>query len=99
MLVGGSAWAGEPADLTDVAGTVGEVIDAGGHTFLRIEVNGEPVWAVGPEIEVTVGDTVRRSNATLIADFYSNQLERRFERIYFTRSIAVERAPAVDAGP
>ena len=93
-LLGGAALAEQGVDLTDVAGTVREAIDAGGHTFLRIRVNGEDVWAVGPKVSVSAGDTVRLSSATLIADFYSNHLERRFDRIYLARRIVVERAPA-----
>ena len=45
-----------------------------------------------PRFEATEGDRVDIFDSILVVDFFSNQLQRRFERIYLGSSVRVDPA-------
>jgi len=70
-------------------GVVLETMDAGGYSYVRVELDGESLWAAGPKLPVKVGDTVTISGGMAMHDFHSKSLDRDFELVYFVGSIVV----------
>jgi len=71
-----------------ITGVVKETMNAGGYTFISLEVNGEASrWIAGPKTEVAVGNTVRIAPPMEMHNFKSKALNREFETIYFTGKI------------
>ena len=86
--------AAQPAAQGDapLSGSVREAVTAGEYTFLRLDIDGGEVWAAVPRFEATEGDRVDIFDSILVVDFFSNQLQRRFERIYLGSSVRVDPA-------
>lgn len=66
-----------------VSGPVAETVDAGGYTYVRLEVNGESLWAAGPTTAMAVGDTIAFSTMIPMKDFHSKTMNRDFPVLYF----------------
>lgn len=64
-------------------GPVTETMDAGGYTYVKLEKNGESIWAAGPETKVAVGDEVFVELAMPMPQFESPALGRKFDVLYF----------------
>ena len=77
-------------DTRDLRGSVVWTQSVTGYTYVEIDTGSETIFAAGPATPVRVGDRVLLPRATLMRDFYSPTLGRRFERIYFAPSIQVE---------
>ena len=70
-----------------VSGTVAEVIDGGGYTFLRIE---DPdIWIATSTIEVSEGDPIEYSGGAEMLNFHSKSLDRTFESIWFVQKVSI----------
>lgn len=80
---------GSPAATT---GTVVTTMDAGSYTYVEIESNGAKSWAAGPATAVKVGDKVTLGPGSPMSNFHSKSLDKTFDSILFTGSIAVEGA-------
>jgi hypothetical protein len=65
------------------AGTVTETMDAGTYTYVKLEKNGELVWAAGPQTAVAVGDELAVELAMPMPDFESPTIGRKFDTLYF----------------
>jgi hypothetical protein len=65
------------------AGTVTETMDAASYTYVRLEKNGESVWAAGPQTEVAVGDELLIELVMPMPGFESPALKRKFDVLYF----------------
>ncbi len=74
---------GKKVEVSSIHGTVSEVINASGYTYVAIDVDGKKVWAAGPVSTFKVGDKIGFSMEMPIANFQSRSLERTFDRIYF----------------
>lgn len=74
-----------PTPMGDVgpAGMVLETMDAAGYTYVRIDVEGEEIWAAGPPAVINVGDSIGLVGAMGMRDFTSNTLGRTFDQILF----------------
>lgn len=97
VLVGAAAWSisssvdvaqdsPPPASLpagAQLAGTVSNVLDVPGYTYVEVETEDGAVWAAAPSVPVRIGDTVSFSTGMAMQDFYSKTLEREFDVIYF----------------
>jgi len=71
-------------------GKVTETMDAGGYTYVKVEVgDGATKWAAGPKTAVEKGQTVVVSSLTPMRDFESPSLGRTFEEIDFAASLRV----------
>jgi len=65
------------------AGTVTETMDAASYTYVKLEKNGESVWAAGPQKKVAVGDELIVELAMAMPGFESPALNRKFDVLYF----------------
>lgn len=86
-LLEGAATATASTPAGTLQGTVGETLDAGPYTYVRVEVDGRSQWAAAPETSVSPGDLVRFSTSMPMTDFNSKTLGRTFELVYFTQVI------------
>jgi hypothetical protein len=80
------------------SGVVLETMDSGGYTYVRLEVEGEEIWAAGPVTAMTVGDSVGLVGAMGMQDFTSNTLGRTFEQILFVSGFGAAAGSASAAG-
>ena len=72
-----------PASEGSLVGVVKETKDAGGYTYLRLDVNGKEEWAAVSMVRVKVGEEVTILGAMAMRDFESKALNRKFAKIYF----------------
>lgn len=80
----------EPHSVDGLVGTVVETMDAGGYTYVHLELaDGNRRWAAGPETVIAVGNRVALRNAMVQERFYSPTLERTFDRIDFATALDV----------
>ncbi|MBX3184123.1 MAG: nucleotide-binding protein [Polyangiaceae bacterium] len=66
-----------------LAGVVLERLEVAEYTYLRLQTPSGEVWAAVKKAPVSVGQSVTIPSTTLMEDFDSPTLGRRFERIYF----------------
>jgi hypothetical protein len=76
-------------DGTTLAGAVIESMDSGGYTYVLVNTGDEQVWAAGPPVKLSPGDTVRFDASMPMANFHSKTLDRTFAKVYFTGSFEV----------
>jgi hypothetical protein len=66
----------------DVAvGTVVQVEDGGGYTYVEIERCGATQWIAGPQTPVKVGERVGAQKGQVMRDFYSKSFSRTFDEL------------------
>lgn len=66
-----------------MGGTVKEVLNGGGYTYVKVEMNGKDVWAAGPMSAFSVGDPVSWDGGSIMNNFTSSSLGKTFEAVYF----------------
>lgn len=82
------------------SGIVLETMDAADYTYVRVDLDGEEIWAAAPHVEVAVGDRVTIPPGAPMQNFHSSSMDRTFELIYFVGEILPEGAqPAMDQMP
>jgi hypothetical protein len=82
------------------SGVVLETMDAADYTYVRVDLDGEELWAAAPRVEVEVGDRVTIPPGAPMQDFHSASMDRTFELIYFVGQIIPEGSqPAVGEVP
>jgi hypothetical protein len=82
------------------SGVVLETMDAADYTYVRVDLNGEEIWAAAPRVEVAVGDRVTIPPGAPMQNFHSSSMDRTFELIYFVGEILPDGAqPAVGEMP
>jgi len=72
----------------------GKVINAmrgGGYTYIKIENHGEQFWIASSVINVQRNDIVAWENGSVMTNFTSYALNRKFDEIHFVRSITILR--------
>jgi len=69
-----------------IGGTVKEVFNGGGYTYVQVEHEGNKIWAAAPESQVQLGQLIgwSASQSTLMRNFNSKQLSKTFDEIHFT---------------
>jgi predicted RNase H-like HicB family nuclease len=70
-------------------GRVISTADAAGYTYIEMEENGRKLWAAVMETKVKQGDTVELPDLPPMENFYSKSLDRTFDRIIFSPTVAV----------
>ncbi len=80
-----------PAPVSQAAGaqlegSVLNVRDVPGYTYVEVETQEGTVWAAAPSVAVGIGDNVSFSTGMAMQNFYSNTLGREFDVIYFVDS-------------
>jgi hypothetical protein len=80
-----------------IEGSVSNVLDVPGYTYVEVDTGDGIVWAAAPSVSVKVGDTVAFSTGMDMHDFYSKTLQREFEVIYFVdQFISNDGATSID---
>ncbi|WP_455223067.1 hypothetical protein [Kaarinaea lacus] len=72
----------------------GKVVNAmrgGGYTYIQVENHGEQFWIASSVINVQRNDIVAWENGSVMTNFTSYALNRKFEEIHFVRSITILR--------
>jgi hypothetical protein len=82
------AWAAEPhaamqAESAMVEGKVLEVLNVEGFTYLRLDTQQGEVWAAVIKGQIKKGDMVTLGDVSVMNDFESKTLKRKFDRILF----------------
>ena len=86
MLGAGFAWAADapaPAPAASIKGKVLEVLDTESFTYLRLQTKDGETWAAVAKAPVEKGAEVTIENLTMMKDFESRTLKRKFDRIVF----------------
>ena len=87
---GGAAPApASPETFAGNSGLVTETMDAGGYTYVLVEIEGQSMWLAGPQTTVAVGQTVGWMDGMFMQDFTSGSLDRTFEAILFVNALTV----------
>lgn len=68
-------------------GTVAEMMNAAGYSFIRIDENGSSVWLAAPETRIEVGQSIEWQGGTLMHNFTSRSLNREFDEIIFVAMV------------
>jgi hypothetical protein len=93
----------QPASAAPIVGRSGvvlETMDAADYTYVRVDLDGEEIWAAAPHVEVAVGDRVTIPPGAPMQNFHSSSMDRTFELIYFVGQILPEGAqPAAGEMP
>ena len=86
-----SATVSAPAEREEIpqpiTGKVVQVLEAGGYTYLLIDVKGVNRWAAIAAAPVKVGETVTVRKGTVMNSFPSKTLNRTFDRIVFSSGL------------
>lgn len=72
----------------------GKVVNAmrgGGYTYIQVENHGEQFWIASSVINVQRNDIVAWENGSMMTNFTSYALNKKFEEIHFVRSITILR--------
>lgn len=70
-------------------GSVMETIDAAGYTYVRVDVDGNELWAAGPPTAISVGQTITFSTLIPMKDFHSKAMNRDFPVLYFVDGFSI----------
>jgi hypothetical protein len=88
----GAQQSGSAPTVVGRSGVVLETMDAADYTYVRVDLDGEEIWAAAPRVEVAVGDRVTIPPGAPMQDFHSASMDRTFELIYFVGQILPEGA-------
>lgn len=80
----------QPTAEDTFTGRVAETMDAGTYTYVRVENDGEEIWAAAGRFEVAVGDRVVVPLGMPMENFHSDSLDRDFPVVYFAQVIPKE---------
>jgi hypothetical protein len=82
---------------TDLAsgfsGKVVETMNAANYTYVCVDTGKQKRWAAAPQFTVKVGDTVAIASGMAMPNYHSKVLDRDFDVVYFTGSVAVNGTP------
>lgn len=79
-----AAKAAPAAKSASFTGPVVETMDAGGYTYVRVDKDGDAIWAAAPKCEMAEGTEVFIDMRMPMKNFHSETLDRTFEVVYFT---------------
>lgn len=82
-----------PAPPAQIEGTVAQILKAGRYIYLELNTGTGTVWVAAIEEPVAKGDRVSCVSETLMENFESPSLKRKFERVHFTARLAIHRTP------
>ena len=72
-----------------LSGTVLNAIRGGGYTYLHLENDGEKFWVASSIINVKRNDMVRWEGGTVMTNFTSYALNKRFDEIHFVNAVKI----------
>lgn len=74
-----------------LSGKVLNAIRGGGYTYLHLENEGEQFWVASSVINVKRNDMVRWEGGTVMTNFTSYALNKRFDEIHFVNAVKIVR--------
>ncbi len=80
-------------------GTVAEVHNGGGYTYILLKTEAGEYWVATSEIEVTVGEKIGFAEGNVMRDFPSKAMNRTFPEIIFSASVIGKTPAAKPAAP
>ncbi len=78
----------QPKAPDALTGKVVQTMNSGGYTYVEIENEGGKSWVAVPGAKVKKGDTVTFMPGTVMQNFESKTLKRKFDKIIFSAGIA-----------
>lgn len=87
MPVASRAQHTNPTTSSSQGGVVNEVLVGGGYTYVRVTINGEEVWAAGPMIKISEGESINWSDGSKMTNFKSSTLKKTFNEVYFVAAL------------
>lgn len=72
-------------------GTVVDVIDTTGYTYMELENGGNRFWIAAPTTKVNKGDRIRYVQEMVMTNFTSKTLNRTFGTLIFVSSTQVKK--------
>jgi len=81
-----------------LAGKVLETMDAGGYTYVHLDMGEKKVWVAMPQTKVNVGDEVKLLYSMTMNNFESKTLGRTFDELIFSSGSAPGAGPAATSG-
>lgn len=82
-----------------VSGKVIETMDAASYTYVQIDTGPTKVWVAAPQFVVKAGDNVTVADALPMTNYQSRTLNRTFDVVYFSGSVAVNGVPIAGGAP
>jgi len=76
--------------MASFSGKVVETTNTAGYTYVLVDTGGKKLWAATTQFAVSVGDTATVAGGMPMANYHSQSLNRDFDVVYFTGSIAVQ---------
>lgn len=73
---------------------VQEVIQASSYTYIKVKENGSTYWMAVALMDAKPGTTYHYSSAMEMNNFYSKDLDRTFDKVYFVSDISLSPIPA-----
>lgn len=93
LLAASLAYSAESAPAANASGQfsgkVVESMNAAGYTYVLVDTGSKKVWAAAPQFPVKKGDSVSVSESMPMEHYHSKTLNRDFDLVYFTGSVAV----------
>lgn len=74
-----------------VSGKVVNAMRGGGYTYMHLENDGKQFWVASSVINVKRNDMVRWEGATVMTDFTSYALNKKFDEIQFVQAVKIVR--------
>lgn len=74
-----------------LSGKVLNAIRGGGYTYMHLENDGQEFWVASSVINVKRNDTVRWEGGTVMTNFTSYALNKKFDEIHFVNSVRIVR--------
>jgi len=74
-----------------VSGKVLNALRGGGYTYLELENNGKIFWVASSVINVKRNDEVTWEGGTVMTNFTSYALNKKFDEVQFVKSIKIVR--------
>jgi hypothetical protein len=79
-----------------MTGKLVETMDAAAYTYINLEDNGRRSWYAIPVTKVALGQVLTVRPAFEMVDFKSRELNRTFEKIYFSDGLALPKDSAAE---
>jgi len=80
------------------SGKVVETMSTAGYTYVLVDTGSKKLWAAAPQFEAKVGDKVSVAAGTPMTNYHSKSLNRDFDEVCFTGSIAINSGDSAPSG-
>lgn len=70
-------------------GTVIEIMDSAGYSYIHVDVNGKKIWLAAPTTKLDKGQMIQWNSGEPMQNFSSKSLQRNFEEIFFVSRVEI----------